>query len=331
MTSSQMLAAWLEKNLVCPQDLKPLQWNPSLLVCPNEHAYPYVDGIPIMLVRGMASTQKEFEESLALAAADRVKQAFKETPASPDAVDPFVQQVIAATSGNLFQHLIGRLPRYPIPDIPLPDGAGRRFLDLGCNWGRWCISAARKGYLPVGIDHNLEAILAARRVAKQLGVEACYLVADARRLPFPSDRFDVVFSYSVLQHFDKEDARMSFRETGRVLTPSGTCVIQMPNAYGPRNFCVQLRRGFRKETGFEVRYWGPRELKQAFGQCVGPTTLLSDGYLSLNPDIRNVDLLPRKYRLIVSCSETLRKLSLSVPWLTYFADSLYVVANRPSS
>jgi hypothetical protein len=25
-------------------------------------------------------------------------------------------------------------------------------VDLGCNWGRWCIAAGRMGFLPVGVD-----------------------------------------------------------------------------------------------------------------------------------------------------------------------------------
>jgi SAM-dependent methyltransferase len=116
-------------------------------------------------------------------------------------IDPFVQNIIAATNGMLYISLIGKLTDYPIPYLRLPSGEGKRFLEIGCNWGRWCIAAARLGYRPVGIDPSLKGIRAARQVAQQLGIEAHYVVADGRYLPFANGTFDQVFSYSVLQHF----------------------------------------------------------------------------------------------------------------------------------
>ena len=60
----------------------------------------------------------------------------------------------------------------------------------------------------MGIDPSLDAVLAARRVSRQLGVEASFVVGDARFLPFANDSFDTVFCYSVLQHFSKENAKI---------------------------------------------------------------------------------------------------------------------------
>ena len=51
--------------------------------------------------------------------------------------------------------------------------------------------------------------------------EARYVVADARRLPFADDTFDVVFSYGVLQHFSKSDVATSVDEIARVVKRSG--------------------------------------------------------------------------------------------------------------
>src|SRR5204862_87976 len=78
-------------------------------------------------------------------------------------------------------------------------------------WGRWCFAAARRGYVPIGIDPSLEAIAAGRRIARQLGVDAHFLVADARRLPFRDDAVDVAFSYSVFQHFAKANVQPALR------------------------------------------------------------------------------------------------------------------------
>ena len=317
------LDRWLAERLVCPRDLKPVQVRGDRLVCLNRHEYPYVDGIPVMLLDEAIPAQREAQVTLEQVA-HRPPSVAEEPLLCTGAIDQFVQQAIAATSGNLFRSSVNKLHRYPIPNIPLPPAPGKSFLDLGCNWGRWCLAAAQNGYRPVGIDHNLDAIRAARRVARQLGVTSHYLVADARHLPFLSGCFDAVFSYSVFQHLDKDDAKQSFREAGRILAPSGTCLIQMPNKFGFRNMGVQLMRGFRPGTGFEVRYWSPKELKETFHQLVGPTTLRVDGFFSLNPDARNAELLPPGGRMLVSCSESLRRLSQRFLWMIGVPDSLFV-------
>jgi len=241
-----------------------------------------------------------------------------------------VQDVIAATCGNLYRHLIGNVTTYPIPEIRLPAGEGRLFLDVGCNWGRWCVSAARRGYKVVGVDPSLDAIHAARRVAKRLGVEAEYVVADSRHLPFAAGSFDVAFSYSVFQHFSKEDAVASFAEIGRVLKPTGLSLVQMANVWGARSLWNQLReRRFREPRAlFDVRYWSPGELEHEFSRAVGTTSLSVDGYLTLNPQPADLELLPRRYRALVRASEALRRLSRRLPWMTYAADSLYVSSRR---
>jgi 2-polyprenyl-3-methyl-5-hydroxy-6-metoxy-1,4-benzoquinol methylase len=243
-------------------------------------------------------------------------------------VDAFVQSVIAATGGHMYKQTEGSLARYPVPDLPLPEGGGRRLLDIGCNWGRWCVSAARAGYLPVGLDPNLEAIRAAQRVARQLGVSASFVVGDARFLPFLAGVFDVVFSYSVFQHFEKSDVRLSAGEVSRVLKPLGVCQAQMLNTFGVRNLIVQAKRGFRIPVDFEVRYWTPWELLATFARLVGPASLSVDGFFSANAQQSDRDLLPFRYRLIVDWSARLRRLSTRIQGLRFVADSVYVRATK---
>jgi len=200
-------------------------------------------------------------------------------------------------------------------------------LDIGCNWGRWSISAARAGYRAVGVDPSFEAIVAARRIARQLGAQTRYVVADARRLPFADTTFDVVFSYGVLQHLSKSDVAESVEEIARTVKPGGYSWVQMPNALGARNLYQLARRGFREGDRFEVRYWRPRELRRTFGG-IGPTALSTDGFLTLNPQKRDLDLLPRRYRALVRTSEGLRRLSGRARFLTTVADSVNVRSAR---
>jgi SAM-dependent methyltransferase len=235
-----------------------------------------------------------------------------------------VNKIIAGTCGNLYKPLIGKLPRYPIPEIHLPEGSGEILLDIGCNWGRWSVAASRKGYTTIGIDPSLNGIIAAREVGRQLKISARYVVADARYLPFASDFFDIVFSYSVLQHFNKENVRLTLKNVVRVLNPGGTCLIQMPNKFGLKQLFNQAKRKFREPEGFEIRYWTLPELKETFTKIIGPTTITVDGFFGLGIQKSDIDLLPLRYRFVVYSSEFLRKLSKKVGWIKYFADSVYV-------
>jgi SAM-dependent methyltransferase len=243
-------------------------------------------------------------------------------------VDAFVQGELAKTCGIMYKCLINKLAVYPIPELPLPEGEGQYFLDIGCNWGRWCIAAGRKKYTPVGIDPSLEALKAARRVARQLKTDSYYVVADAKHLPFVPDSFDVVFSYSVLQHFDKKDTRLALAEVRRVLGKDGFSMIQMPNMFGVRNVYNQLKRGFKEIKFFGVRYWRPSELINVFGAFIGPSSLRVDGYFSLNPRSEHKAILPLRYRFILSCSDALRMASEKIKCLRGVADSFYVESRK---
>jgi SAM-dependent methyltransferase/uncharacterized protein YbaR (Trm112 family) len=319
--------AWFTEHLVCPRDHLSLRQRTGHLVCDNGHVYPVLDGIPVMLVEEAPPTHHVCSESLAAAAGEAPLPRGGQD-VDLQGIDSYVQNIIAGTCGNLYKPLAGRLSRYPIPELRLPQGQGKSLLEVGCNWGRWTISAAQKGYQPVGIDPSLESILAARRVARQLRVEARYVVADGRYLPFAAGRFDVVFSYSVLQHLTRVDVERSLAEIARVLKPCGASLVQMPNSFGLHNLWVQLRNGFRDPGFFGVRYWRPRELKDLFGRAIGPTSLSVDGFFSLNAQTSDKDLLPPRYRVVVSCSEMLRILSLRFAPLTDIADSLYVHSVR---
>jgi len=170
----------------------------------------------------------------------------------------------------------------------------------------------------------LNAVLAARRVAKQLGAECDFIVGDARFLPFANDAFDVVFSYSVYQHLSKENVRASLDEVSRVLKANGKTLIQMSNKYGIRQYQQHRRRGFTEGEGFEIRYWTPSELLKTFNAKIGDTVMTTDCYFGLGIQNADADLLPVKYKIVVYSSAILRKLSQFIKPLVKVADSVYL-------
>src|SRR5208283_2531110 len=219
--------------LVCPRDKGDLRLDAGRLVCGQGHSYAVIEGVPILLVSDVEQTHIEGARALAIAETGDASSLRKFNVGAHE-IDPFVKNAIGATNGGLYQHLVGKLTEYPIPHLRLPPGRNQSFLEIGCNWGRWCIAAARSGYRPVGIDPSLKSIRAANRVARQLGVAATYVVADGRYLPFRDRSFDQIFSYSVLQHLSKENATVTLSEIRRVMDSGGSALVQMPNVFGVR-------------------------------------------------------------------------------------------------
>lgn len=319
----------LLESLACPRDHTPLSRHGDRLRCGQGHEYPIICGLPVLLAGTEQPTHWTLPRALKIAASpDPLAVIDPDVWARHHGVNAFVQKWVVKTNGNLYQALRNQVIRYPIPQLRLPPGDGRALLELGCNWGRWVVAAARQGYRCVGIDPSLEALLAAQMVCADCGVEADFVVADARQLPFRDQSFATVFSYSVLQHFDRAEARRSLAEAGRVLARPGTCLVQMANRHGVRSLWHLARRGFKEGKNFDVRYWTPAEIREAFAAQIGPPRLTVDGYFGLGIQPADLPLLPPFARLVVRTSEVLRRLSLTWPSLGAVADSLYAQVDR---
>jgi ubiquinone/menaquinone biosynthesis C-methylase UbiE/uncharacterized protein YbaR (Trm112 family) len=338
---------WLLENLVCPVDHLPLARTAGRLECASGHSYPVVDDVPVMLVQGIGQTMDLAVKSLgraegaavderaphlhleSLGISEDEKRGVLELAAQGSKVDPVVAYLVAATNGMMYRHLIGSLDRYPIPELPLPAGDGGLLLDVGCSWGRWTLAAAQRGYHAVGIDPSLGAIMAARRVATEVGaVNTHFVVGDARHLPFRRERFDVAYSYSVLQHMSRHDAATAVGEIGRVLRDGGLAKVQMPTRLGVRCLFHQARRGFRDGHGFEVRYWSLPALHRMFDQRVGRSRVEVDCYFGIGLQRADEPLMTPKLKRVLAASEWLKAASHRVTPLTWVADSVFVEASR---
>lgn len=285
----------------------------------EEHKYPVVDGIPVLLMPELGG-QTVIEDSIALAA--------NPTPDTfnGQGIHPQVQAMVASTGGFMYANL--ELRDYPIPTLRWEPGEGRTLLDIGCNWGRWTVAAAKAGYRAVGLDPHLVSLRAAKHVAKQAGVDVQFVCGDARKMPFHQDVFDRAFSYSVVQHFSKPDARVILKESARVLRPGGQTLVQMPNRAGVRSFYHLARRRFSEGQRFDVRYYSVDELLRTFAETVGPSTVSIDGYFGLGIQPDDLSIMPFSRRIIIHASERLRKLAKKWRFLRKYADSLYVTSRK---
>lgn len=334
------LHPWLRDNLVCPVSRNPLTWTGEVLQSPEAREYPVVRGVPVLLVPEARQTHSAAASSWEAAHADyNEEDLFLETVGISDEerqlalnlhrsgdskVDPVVSVLVGATSGYAYKHLIGDLKRYPVPEIPVGTASGDELLlDVGCGWGRWSVAASRKGYRAVGIDPSLGAVLAAKRVARELGETALFVVGDSRFLPFRESAFDRVFSYSVFQHLSRLDMEESVSEISRVLVDGGRSTVQMANRAGAWNFVRRLRRGFTAPSGFDVRYWSIEQIESVFRR-IGPTTVGADCFFGLGLREADRNFMPRHLQAVVDVSSWLTRASDRLPLLRRLADSVLV-------
>lgn len=123
------------------------------------------------------------------------------------------------TMGNIDEHLmelaIARTPRDPRWALPELRSTDSRVLDVGCGVGQALVALGCTDRRSVGMDIDESAI---RYGIGHFGGQIQYVLADARRIPMPSETFDLVFCRSALAYMQVIPA---LREMRRVLRPGG--------------------------------------------------------------------------------------------------------------
>jgi SAM-dependent methyltransferase len=126
---------------------------------------------------------------------------------------------------------------------------GERVLDLGSGAGTDSLVAAQmvgaEGYV-TGIDMTPAMLAKARAAATEMGVaNVDFVEAEAERLPFADESFDVVISNGVIDLIPDKDA--VFAELYRVLTPGGR--IQIADVTIQNPVSEEARRNIDLWTG----------------------------------------------------------------------------------
>lgn len=113
-------------------------------------------------------------------------------------------------------------------------GAGDAVLNIGCGVGRVDRYLAPKCRELWAVDVSGEMIRRAReRLAGFPNVQLREVGNREFLAAFEDNRFELVFSFLVLQHLEKEDAFLYLRGALRVLKPGGALVTQFPNFLSP--------------------------------------------------------------------------------------------------
>lgn len=107
-------------------------------------------------------------------------------------------------------------------------------LECGCGSASTSVYFASKGVKTIMLDASISALNIARENFSNHNLRGSFLNGNMEQLPFLDDRFDLVMSFGVLEHF--EDMAPAIREMIRILKPDGIFFA----AVSPKKYSVQL-------------------------------------------------------------------------------------------
>ncbi|HDQ46185.1 MAG TPA: class I SAM-dependent methyltransferase [bacterium] len=117
---------------------------------------------------------------------------------------------------------------------------GLEILDIGCGTGRHAIELAGRGYRVTGVDLSESQLRRAREKAREQGVEAEFIRADARELDF-ENRFDLVIMLCEGAFPLMETDEMNYRilqNAGKALRRPGKLIFTTLNGLFPLSHSI---------------------------------------------------------------------------------------------
>lgn len=243
-----------------------------------------------------------------------------------------VQQQIAATNGIHYVDRIGRLKDYPIFELPVPAVSGDKLmLDIGNGWGRWLVAGANKGYIPVGLDIRLEFCRTALKSLQLQGKKGYSVVGDLENLPFKDNIFDLVWSFSVIQHTHYQRLNNCLEHVNRILHREGFTYLEFPNKNGIHNRFGPVKASAHEVDDINswcVRYYTPKEYKAVFDKYLDGFSYDNHSFLGIGVLKEDLKYVSPKNKVLSLASLVLSALTHVVPGMKNLSDSLYIRSSK---
>lgn len=101
----------------------------------------------------------------------------------------------------------------------------REMLELGCGTGHWTSFFSEKGFRVTAVDQSVAML---EQACKRVIPEVRWVEADAARLPFSDQRFELITAITLFEFV--EDRNAIFREIDRLLKPGGFLIVGWLNS-----------------------------------------------------------------------------------------------------
>jgi ubiquinone/menaquinone biosynthesis C-methylase UbiE len=132
---------------------------------------------------------------------------------------------------------------------------GLRVLEIGCGLGTDGAQFAEAGADYTGVDLTEAAVALASKRFELFDLLGKFQTADAEKLEFPDNSFDLVYSHGVLHH--TPETGKAIQEIHRVLRPGGRAVVMLyhRDSYNYRVNISLLRRAGAQLLRWEKGIW----------------------------------------------------------------------------
>ncbi len=156
----------------------------------------------------------------------------------------------------------------PLFDRLAQEYPGGKLLEVGCSMGNDAVQFAQRGLQVTGIDLTENAIALIKERFALFDLPGEFRTADAEKLPFEDNHFDLTYSFGVLHH--TPDTAKAIEEVRRVLRPGGKAVVMLYNKYSLNWLAHRLTGvpfdGSRQNPCPLEKAYPPREARAFFRQ-----------------------------------------------------------------
>ncbi len=129
---------------------------------------------------------------------------------------------------------------------------GLKVLEIGCGLGTDGAQFAAAGAEYTGVDLTDAAIELAQKRFELFTLPGKFQTADAEKLDFADDSFDLVYSHGVLHHTPNPERAV--REIYRVLRPGGRAVVML---YHRDSYNYRVNISILRRAGAQLLRWEP--------------------------------------------------------------------------
>jgi hypothetical protein len=246
-------------------------------------------------------------------------------------IHPEVQALISSTNGRHYLDKINKLKSYPVYDLPVkPAESDSLMLEIGSGWGRWLVAGANKNYIPIGLDIHHHFCETCRHVLRDHNKSGYFVAGDLEHLPFTHGIFDLVWSFSVIQHTHIRKLRGCLLGISKMLHHQGFAKLEFPNKNGIHNR-VHLKEAEKTRDDYEslnVRYYTLEEYDTIFREYFPFVKIENHSFLGIGIVPEDLKYVSFKNKLVCLASLAGSMVTNIIPALKNFSDSVYVIARN---
>lgn len=129
-----------------------------------------------------------------------------------------------------------------------------KVLEIGAGTGRWTIPLLRRGFVVTATDISQKSLDVLLEKAQKLGLEKKLTVVLSNFVnPRLKRKFDAIFCFCVMHHFDPQKRQVIFSNIVKSLKKGGKIYILEPNPLNSLYYLIYLKRWILDEKG--VNRW----------------------------------------------------------------------------